>query len=581
MSAPVCASRHVQPAQAASSGSPAPAAWLDRAYAIKTRDPDGFRHLLNQLHGMKDTLSDSQQRELQYLDAWLLAYQGNYSRANRLLHDIIAHVGDAPVSARASALLVYTLSSQHHYDKAYRRASRLLSSLPKISDHRTRLAVLHQISQMLASAGQFKLALKYARQYESELPAGANPCKAKMLEINARVGAKTLDVDSPAWQEAIDSCRKAGDVVFSNAIRLERIGTMIEAGRAQEAMPMLQQLAPVVRRAGFQRHRVNLDALLAQAYLQDKDYRNARRYALATVHARHADSFAWALRTANHILYQVEKQTGHRANALGYYETYVALQKSSTDDAKARAMAYQMARQEVLSKKLKLEALSRQNRILQLRQSLDRKSAETSRLYIVLLLTMLVFLGFLAYRFKHSQIRFRRMARHDDLTGILNRQYFFEQTENILRRLHKAGEHACLVILDMDHFKRINDAYGHVSGDAVLQHVTRTCSGELRESDVFGRLGGEEFGILMPGCTIDQGRDIAERIRQALARSPVPTPELASVTATASIGLAGTETTGHSLKPLLVAADEALYTAKRCGRNQLAIQAGRPGKADA
>jgi diguanylate cyclase (GGDEF)-like protein len=110
---------------------------------------------------------------------------------------------------------------------------------------------------------------------------------------------------------------------------------------------------------------------------------------------------------------------------------------------------------------------------------------------------------------------------------------------------------ACLVALnlDLDHFKHVNDSYGHAAGDEVLRLRVAICRRELRESDVFGRLGGEEFGILIPHCSHQQGIDIATRIRHSLASTPMVLERGISVSVSASFGLAYSSTTGYELKP--------------------------------
>jgi diguanylate cyclase (GGDEF)-like protein len=261
---------------------------------------------------------------------------------------------------------------------------------------------------------------------------------------------------------------------------------------------------------------------------------------------------------------------------LGYYETYVAQEEAAMDDTKARALAYQMVKQEVLAKKLRLDALAKENRILQLRQELDHKAAETARLYVALLLAAIAFIGLWLYRLKHSQMRFRRMARHDGLTGAFNRHHFLETAALVLARLQKAGAPACLVVLDLDHFKRINDTYGHVAGDDVLKSAAQVVRRELRASDVFGRLGGEEFGILMPSCSPTQGLEIAERVRASLAAARIQLDDQIVITVPGSMGLACTDTFGYVLRQLLTRADAALYQAKRGGRNQVVIATAEP-----
>lgn len=137
--------------------------------------------------------------------------------------------------------------------------------------------------------------------------------------------------------------------------------------------------------------------------------------------------------------------------------------------------------------------------------------------------------------------------------------------------MHPADAGACLVALDLDHFKRINDTYGHAAGDEALRRVVEICRRELRGSDLFGRLGGEEFGILMPACTCEQGIEIATRIRRSLAAALLKLDPETTVVVSANLGLAHSAVSGYAFHQLFSAADAALYRAKHGGRNRLVV----------
>ncbi len=216
------------------------------------------------------------------------------------------------------------------------------------------------------------------------------------------------------------------------------------------------------------------------------------------------------------------------------------------------------------------EALGIRNRILQLQQSLDRKAVQASGLLIALLLTLLASVAFWAVRLKRSQRRFMRLARHDGLTGIFNRQHFVACAEELLAAASLRHEPACLILLDLDHFKQINDAHGHLVGDRVLRRTAEACRQQLGRHDIFGRLGGEEFGILLPGCAVDTVMARAEAVRAAIA-SASDERDLRDVTVSASLGIAGTRDAGYDLRQLMADADDALYRAKHAGRNQVVI----------
>lgn len=127
---------------------------------------------------------------------------------------------------------------------------------------------------------------------------------------------------------------------------------------------------------------------------------------------------------------------------------------------------------------------------------------------------------------------------------------------------------ASLLLIDLDHFKSVNDNHGHTEGDQVLRRVVTTCQRYLHPYDVFGRLGGEEFGILLPECTAELAIERTEQIRAAICTSHEKNDD---IPISASLGIASTAHHGYDLRQLLMAADEALYRAKRDGRNRVII----------
>jgi diguanylate cyclase (GGDEF)-like protein len=273
------------------------------------------------------------------------------------------------------------------------------------------------------------------------------------------------------------------------------------------------------------------------------------------------------------VLYKVEKERGDTAAALSYFERYTVQDKGYLNDVSARALAYQTVQQHLLTGKLETEKLSKQNAMLRLQRALDAKAVETGRLYILMLLLVVAFIASWLYRLKRSQLRFKRLSHHDGLTGIFNHQHFIGEAARVLQASKKKKEQACLISIDLDYFKQVNDTHGHAMGDAVLKQTVAICQRELRPADLFGRLGGEEFGILLAGCSRDQGVGMANRIRVAIGAAPMG-HEACVITISASVGLASTEVSGHDLQRLCKEADAALYRAKNAGRNRVVAHAG-------
>ncbi|MFT3857002.1 MAG: GGDEF domain-containing protein [Aquabacterium sp.] len=175
-----------------------------------------------------------------------------------------------------------------------------------------------------------------------------------------------------------------------------------------------------------------------------------------------------------------------------------------------------------------------------------------------------------AKRLQAAIVRVEEMATHDMLTGALNRRVGTELAEAELRQVERQAAHFCVALLDLDHFKQINDGRGHQVGDAVLVALADHVRAQLRQVDKVARWGGEEFLILLPSVTLEQAQVALDRVRDGFAALRlVQHPDLC---ATFSVGLAQARA-GDTLEHLLERADHALYEAKRQGRNRCVAEA--------
>lgn len=162
--------------------------------------------------------------------------------------------------------------------------------------------------------------------------------------------------------------------------------------------------------------------------------------------------------------------------------------------------------------------------------------------------------------------RLARLAMTDALTGLYNRRAFFDLAQRAFEHARRHGTGLGLVMMDIDHFKDINDRHGHQAGDAVLTHVAAMMTSFARAGDILARYGGEEFVLLMPQAEAGGMMALSERLRETLAANPVQMAE-AAVRVTASFGVALVRATDAGLEPVLTRADAALYAAKAAGRN--------------
>lgn len=172
---------------------------------------------------------------------------------------------------------------------------------------------------------------------------------------------------------------------------------------------------------------------------------------------------------------------------------------------------------------------------------------------------------------KRLEAELEHRARIDYLTGVSNHGYFMEQAELEINRAVRYDNPISFLMMDIDFFKQVNDTHGHKAGDSVLKKLGEVCKQTLREIDVIGRLGGEEFAIMLPETNIEKAAEVAERLRTALASATIPLDNKAPITFTVSIGVASIYPKGGNMNKLFNIADQALYEAKGTGRNKVCV----------
>ena len=539
------------------------------ADSLKTSEHDQFVRLLDELGRDTSHMTDQQVAYLRYLVAWQVAYSGDYEHAEPLLKALMNQSSNDDLRYRAIATLINILGISGHYEEAFSILNEALDDMPHISNKAARFQVFTEAAQLLTEAGQYDLAVNYGNQIITDSPQGRNACAGYYVMLHAKFESGHIGATTQEFQRGIDACLQASEGLITDSIRRDVAHYDIQLHRADAAVALLQGSYANVLGYQYPDLTTEYNALLAQAYWDKSDTPHAEQYAQYALKSAVKGEFNEPLSLTYKVLYQIAEQKGDLRNALAYHEQYMVADKRQLDETEAKVIAYQLVKQQVAAKKAELAELNKQNEILQLQQALDHKAVEASRLYIALLLTVLASIGFWLFRLKRSQLRFMRLARRDGLTGIFNRQHFVDEAEQSLRYVAKSSRSASLVLIDLDHFKTINDTYGHEVGDQVLKRAVAICQRYLHSSEVFGRLGGEEFGILLPECNHERARERAEQLRAAMHAEPAGDSH--DITVSASFGIASTIHHGYELRKLLLAADEALYRAKRDGRNRVVV----------
>jgi diguanylate cyclase (GGDEF)-like protein len=189
---------------------------------------------------------------------------------------------------------------------------------------------------------------------------------------------------------------------------------------------------------------------------------------------------------------------------------------------------------------------------------------------VLLVSGYIVFQGIMFEKERNRMARkLKNLASTDPLTGALNRRHFWRTADMELHRHHRYFRELAMLVMDIDHFKRINDTFGHPTGDKVLRELVKSCVKNLRKSDIFGRIGGEEFAVLLVETQAEASVEVADRLRQQLAAIQTIVDGGIPINFTVSIGVTHARREDESLDDLIKRADAALDQAKSKGRNRV------------
>ncbi|WP_220486468.1 GGDEF domain-containing protein [Luteimonas sp. MC1782] len=550
---------------------------LEQADTLRSADPATFRELLAELNATTpDDLTAGQGERLDYLNAYALVLGGRYEEGIAAATALFERAQGANMKVRAGALVVNARAITRDFAGGLRMLGKVLPFTRDDIDDANREHVFGVAAVIHNQAGQYRIGREYAERVLSTTEAPRARCFAGQTRLQAMQELKQSPAEDREFTALVDVCEAQREAVVANLVRAMLARKWDGEGNRPRAVAILERHLPEVERTGYPPLIGEFHALLAEYKLAAGDPAGADAHALATIE-RGGGDFTRSLVAAHLTRYRVAEARNDPVQALAHYRRYAEADKAQLDEVKARELAYQIVSHETFQQTQQIELLNRQNEVLQLQQRVQEQSAQNSRLLVLMLLLLLASIAFWAYKTKRVQVSLRHLAETDALTGISNRHHFNDRAAATLARSARMGEDAALVMFDLDRFKSINDHYGHGVGDWVLQRVVEACATARRDVDWFGRLGGEEFALLLVGADGAEAVRVAEECRRCIAAIDTRGSGYAFAV-TASFGISTTTLSGYDLTRLLTHADRMLYRAKRGGRNRVCLY-GIPGPA--
>jgi diguanylate cyclase len=541
---------------------------LREADAIRTSDSAKFSRLVLELKKESDEATPAERQYLQLLDGYRLHFAGDLTSVVRVLNELLDRKDvDANLRVRASALLVNTYALSRDFTAGLKQIDRTSALLDKVTNKDIRHQALLASAILYNQVGQFALGQRNADLARAEEPNSRFLCMAAQLQLESLQGqGKTLPEDD--YTKVVGLCQSIGEPIMANLTRTYLAKKWFSEGKTDAAAGLLEQHMAEVEATGYRYLIGEFNSLIARYRLAAGDPARAESHARAAIEKGVGFPSTAPLVMAYQVLYMVAERRGDAFDALKYYKRYAEADKVYLDEVKTREMAYQIVQHETQAQAQQIELLNKRNEILQLQQRVSDQKAQSSSLLILLLVVLTGSIGYWAVKTKRVQMSLRRMAETDALTGIFNRHHFTQLSDKTLELSARAGEDVALIMFDLDHFKSINDRFGHDTGDWVLKRVAENCRTFCRRIDHLGRIGGEEFAILLSGCDLRSAMRVAEDCRVRMASIDTQSSGHKFLV-TASFGVTASSLSGYDLAKLLSHADKMLYRAKREGRNRV------------
>lgn len=543
---------------------------LQQADEIRSSNPARFQQLLAELLPLQKEASVEQSEKITYLQAYSDVYAGRCDAASLKAEQLIQHASDPDIKARSSALIVNCAALTRQFLNGLREIDRLSVLTERAKLPETRQHSLFASANLYDQVGQYALALRDVTtllEKTGEL-SPRNYCFSAQLQLDLLERMKQLPDDQSRVQKLIDLCSSLGEPMVANFGRIVLAHQLVASGQRARAEELLRTHLHEMELTQYPRLITEAKALLAELLLEDGDLAAAAHFANEAVADGKADRGVLPLVTANRVLYEIAQRQGNIAAAFEHYRAFAEADKAYLNEIKTRELAYQIVRQENAQKTQQIQLLNRQNSLLQLQQRVEQQKAANSRLLMLFFAVFTLLVALWGYRTKRVQLSMRKMAETDALTGICNRHHFTALAEQTLAQCARNGSNVALIMLDLDHFKSINDNYGHVTGDWVLKQVAKVGQGLCRPVDHFGRLGGEEFAILLNGCDLKAATRVAEDFRVRIGGIQSADSGF-NFRITASFGVTCSMMAAYDLDKLLSQADQMLYRAKREGRDRV------------
>jgi diguanylate cyclase (GGDEF)-like protein len=533
---------------------------------LRSNDPTLGQEILVELESNVSNLSEKQRHYLTYLSASKSIYNGDYQTGEAKLLSLLTSNASNSIKFRANYSLINLYTLQQRWQEGLQQVAKVLTSKQNTSnDEYFKIALITVIS-FYNEVEQYHLALEYSEQLLNNISENRTICIVNQLVLLAKLETNQLTIKSTEISHGIELCKEANEPVFTGLIRNYQAKINLQNSNADASINALLPHLKPIESTNYNVLITLTYNLLAQAYHLKDDIENTKKYALLAQDKGQDLPRSKQIVTTYQLLFKITEQEGDYKKALGFHKKFSSANQRYLDEVQAKQLAIQLANHNDFANKKRIEQQDQQINLLNIQHLLTKKKAENSLLLIMLLVSFLIALAMWAYKSWLIQQRLKQLTEFDNLTNVHSRGHFIQLAKSSLKNCRKAEIPLTCVLFDLDNFKKINDHYGHGKGDSVLKEVTNVCGKIGRQNDILGRLGGEEFAYILPGCSLIIAEDIANKCRLAIESIDYKSLGL-NEPITASFGVSDCDISGFELTSVLADADSAMYASKEHGKN--------------
>ncbi|MDH0449533.1 GGDEF domain-containing protein [Shewanella sp. GD04112] len=515
------------------------------------------------------SLTPTQKGRLRIDRAISYIFVSEYAKALDDLHQAETLITSSELLASVYSYQATVYIGMRDYDKALSAVAKALALVVNIDDitikRHSYLRIANIYSEMDAYSDMGLYANKVLQlAQETDV---RDICHAKLLRAIYLLGVKSPDAFD-AFEDSREYCDAKQFPLLATMSMKGKGMVLQERGDYLGARAILLLALKGYEAFQFQLEISHVHALLAENYFATGELVQAKSHAVKVLTFPDDNSYIEHKHIAYKVFAELMAADKQFEQAYEYSRKEQHYNQLIFDQSKMKTLAYQAAKFNADEQAREINLLNKERELYIAQQTVKEREYTNMLMFITILVGGLFFLAILLVVGNLQKRRFMRMARMDALTGVLNRGAGQDLGENLFVQAAARGGDFCVILFDLDHFKRINDSYGHGTGDWALKKVVEALKPHVRNGDVFARIGGEEFALFLPYANESKGMEVAEQCR---SRIEAIDTHLSGhkFTITASFGVSGMTKEDLSLDPLLHRADMALYAAKSNGRNSV------------